>query len=198
MENRINLPLHRCIDRQIYMTNHQASTRHEKSISSSVSNGQHILVNEQILSIPKATLPLVIFNSHWFLACCSTVADFTIFFSAGTVCNKESVSNFPVKNAFRAFFISRLLQIRGYSHVSARILITQLCLPKKLWSVSAAEQLLQPKALIWLLVGRSTFGDVCRYCWLHRLWHTLLHRVLPRLDRRFKILATRENFFLAG
>jgi len=75
------------------------------------------------------------------LSCRSTVADFTIFFSAGTVCNKASVSNFPAKNAFRAFFISRLSPIRGYFHVSARIVITQLFLQKKLCSLSAAEQI---------------------------------------------------------
>lgn len=131
MRNRINLPLHRCIDRQIYMTNHQASTRREKSISSSVSNGQNIL-GELTDSVNTQSYLAACYLQLALICCRSTVADFTIFFSAGTVCNKASVSNFPVKNAFRAFFISRLLPIRGYSHVSARIVITKLCLHKKL------------------------------------------------------------------
>ncbi|UNU22751.1 hypothetical protein D0A37_01655 [Microcoleus vaginatus HSN003] len=65
--------------------------------------------------------------------------------------------------------------------------------------MSAAEQIAAPEG-INMIVGctRSTFGDVCRYFCLHRLWHTLLYRVLPQLDRRFKILATGENFLLAG
>jgi hypothetical protein len=45
----------------------QPLTSSQNSIPSGVSNGQHILVNQPILPIPKATLPLVIFNSHWLL-----------------------------------------------------------------------------------------------------------------------------------
>ncbi|MEG4066101.1 hypothetical protein QUA42_01895 [Microcoleus sp. Pol11C2] len=52
--------------------------------------------------------------------------------------------------------------------------------------------------MIGWLHDRHSVIDLCRYfCW-HRLCHTLPYRVLPQLDRRFKILATGENFLLVG
>ncbi|MEG3903228.1 hypothetical protein QUB19_28175 [Microcoleus sp. B4-C5] len=48
------------------------------------------------------------------------------------------------------------------------------------------------------MLARSTFDDVCRYFCLHRLWHTLLYRVVAQLDRTLKIWATPENFLSVG
>jgi hypothetical protein len=84
-------------------------------------------VNEQILPVAEASLSLVVFNSHG-SSSRHILAAFTIFFSAGTVCNKTFVSDFRLENALMDFLNFGFLPIRGYPNVSARIVITQLTL----------------------------------------------------------------------
>ena len=98
---------------------------------------------------------------------------------------------------FRGFF-QRFFLLNRFLHIY-EIITTLVCLQKKLWSLSAAEQIAAPEGINmigWLHDRRSAMYPanvaciVC--CTLYRCG------IYPQLDRRFKSWATPENLWFAG
>ena len=82
---------------------------------------------------------------------------------------------------------------------SYEVITTLVCLQKKLWSLSAAEQIAAPEGINmigWLhdrpLVMYPAIVASIVYCTLYRCG------IYPQLDRRFKSWATPENLWVAG
>jgi len=96
------------------------------------------------------------------------------------------------------FFPTVFFRWNRFLHIY-EVITTLVCLQKKLWSLSAAEQIAAPEGINmigwlddrrWVMYAAIFACIVC--CTLYRCG------LYPQLDRRFKSWATPENFLFAG